>query len=181
MNDSITVQDIDPNALDEQWLMQPSLYRKYAGKLAQARDQVGTCEIGVDVCKTELKEIEAEIRLDITANFEQYGYKKIPTLDTITATILTNEKVKKAQGKLTTAKRSLNDAWTNVNLCQAIVSALDMKKVALQELVRLHSQSYFATPWIPSTDEGRSFVEEVKKRKARVHSRKKKKANKDVG
>lgn len=173
MSDSLTVQDIDPNALDEQWLMQPSLYRKYATQLARARGDVGNAEIGVDVCKTELKEIEAEIRLDITANFEQYGYKKIPTLDTITATILTNEKVKEAQGKLTTIKRTLNEAWTAVNLNQAIVSALDQKKVALQELVRLHSQSYFSTPWVPSTDEGRSFVEEVKKRKARVHARKK--------
>ena len=178
--DALTVQDIDPNALDEQWLMQPSLYRQYATQVARARDEVGNAEIGVDVCKTELKEVEAEIRLDVTANFEQYGYKKVPTLDTITATLLTNDKVKKAQGKLTSAKRTLNEAWTSVNRSQAIVSSLDQKKTALQELVRLHSQSYFATPWIPSTDEGRAFVEHIKKRKARVTARRtKKKVKKD--
>ena len=178
--DALTVQDIDPNQLDEQWLMQPSRYRQYATQVARARDEVGNAEIGVDVCKTELKEVEAEIRLDVTANFEQHGYKKVPTLDTITAILLTNDKVKEAQGKLTSAKRTLNEAWTSVNLSQAIVSALDQKKIALQELVRLHSQSYFSTPWIPSTEEGRAFVDEVKKRKARVTKRKKKKAKKDV-
>jgi len=174
MKDSITVQDIDPNALDEQWLMQPSLYRKYATKLARARQEVGNAEIGVDVCKTELKEIEAEVRLSIISDPESHGILGKPTLDTITAVLIINAKVKKAQGKLTAAKRVQNEAWTSVNLCQAIVDSLDQKKIALQELVRLHSQSYFSTPWIPSTDEGRAFVEEVKKRKARVTLRKKK-------
>jgi hypothetical protein len=125
---------IDENALDVEFLEQPTKVIKYARLLAEARRDR-------DLAKEALDLTKAEINLDIRDNPEKYNLTKI-TVDAVEACILMEDRYEQVV-------KEYNDANYEVNVLQGAVNALEHRKSALENLVKLYGQQYFAGPKIP--------------------------------
>lgn len=125
---------IDENALEVELLEQSSLMAKYSYMLAEAkRDR--------DLAKEALDLKKAEINLDIRDNPQDYKLEKI-TVDAVEACILMEDEYQAAQ-------KELNEMNFEVNVLQGVINAIDHRKSALENLVKLYGQNYFAGPAIP--------------------------------
>lgn len=125
---------IDDSALDVEWLQQASLTLKYCQLEADARK-------AVDDTKAQLDIVEAELDKEIRNNPEKFDLPKI-TESAIKSAILVNE-------NYINAKDEYSQAQYELNMAQAAVRAIYAKKDALENLVRLHGQQYFAGPSVP--------------------------------
>jgi hypothetical protein len=125
---------IDESALDVEWLSQPKLMMGYGIHAAEKRREMDIAKEQLDVCKAELDR-------SIRENPEEFGISKI-TETVVSNTILTQEKYKIAAEFYIKAKYE-----TDMSL--AAVRAIDQKKQALENLVKLHGQQYFAGPKVP--------------------------------
>ena len=125
---------IDEDALDFELLGQADKMVKYSRMLAEAqRDR--------DLSKESLDLIKAEIDLDIRDNPKNYKLAKI-TEAAITNCILMEEEYQ-------TAQKEWNEANFQVNVMQGVIKAIEHRKSALENLVKLYGQNYFAGPSIP--------------------------------
>jgi hypothetical protein len=125
---------IDPDALDVEWLGQPGLIYKYSKKSAEAQQELSNA-------KESLELTSAELNKKIRSNPEKYGCEKI-TDDVVKNTILIQESYK--------AKNEIyKEAQFEVNIIRGVMDALNNKKSALENLVKLHGQNYFAGPSVP--------------------------------
>ena len=125
---------IDETALDIEWLEQPSLMMKYARNSASAK-------MDLDKAKEALDLVKAELDKHIRINPSKFDIEKI-TEGAITAAILQHARYKKASEVVIQAQ------FEN-NIAQGAVKAFDARKDALENLVRLHGQQYFAGPKMP--------------------------------
>ena len=125
---------IDETALDVEWLQQSHLMYKYA------KYQADTKKV-MDEAKEMLEFIRAKLEMDIRANPENYGLSKV-TESAIASTILLQPEYQESSKKYIEAKYE-ND------VAAAAVRAIDQKKTALENLVKLLSVSYFAGPSAP--------------------------------
>ena len=141
---------IDDSALDVEWLEQPSLMRRAVKEASQARKEL-------DSVKANLELVQAQVDKQIRENPEEYGLVKT-TETVIHNTILMQEKYQSAYQKVV-------DASYRLNLAQGIVRTVEQKKDALENLVRLYGQSYFAGPSIP-----RNLTEERQKREQKANA-----------
>ena len=138
---------IDENALDLEWLLQPQLMINYAQAAAEAARVF-------DLKKEKLSLTRAELDKDIRTTPEKYDVVKV------TETVIENTII--MQEEYIEANREMIEAKFQKELAYAAVTALDQKKTALENLVRLHGQQYFAGPKVP-----RELSEERKKREER--------------
>jgi hypothetical protein len=164
-SDARLVQDlkVDPNALDIEWIRQPSLYYKYSTQAAEARKEMDASKIRLDV-------VLAQVQSKIRSNPDKYGLAK-STEAAIEAAVKQDPEVAKAQEDFLESKH-------NVALLESAVAALDQKKRALENLVSLHLGSYFAGPKVPRELDGNS----VKNwQKERLEARMSKSLNKRKG
>jgi hypothetical protein len=136
---------IDETALDVEWVEQPALMMKYARLAADARKYL-------DQKKEALELLRAEIDKEIRQNPTEFGIEKI-TENAVQNTIITTEQFREANQKVINAK-------FDVDIAQAAVIAVSQRKDALENLVRLHGQQYFAGPKIP-----RNLHDEAEKRR----------------
>lgn len=141
---------IDPNRLDRNWLDQPRLYFQYAAELADARKEM-------DEAKSEVDLVRAELDLAIRSDPETYGVAKV-TESAIGATVLSHPKFQRAHQQMLSAKHE-------VDVLAAAVSALDHRKSALENMVKLCLANYFSSP--KATGEAGDTVDEMKKRLVR--------------
>jgi len=125
---------IQPDELDMEWLDQPKLMVKYSAKLAEAKERR-------DLMKEEIDLIRAELDRDIREDPEKFGMVKL-TETAVSNCILTMDDYKDAQEQL---RRSNYD----VNVLQGVVQAIEQRKSALENMVRLLNQNYFAGPSVP--------------------------------
>lgn len=125
---------IDEQSLDVEWLEQPSLMMKYARISANARMEL-------DRTKEMLELTKAELDRAIRSDPDKYGIPKV-TDAAITAAIITNERYKDVSNELIQAK-------FDADIASSAVRAIDVRKDALENLVRLHGMQYFAGPSIP--------------------------------
>ena len=125
---------IDETALDVEWLQQADLMYKYARYQAETKK-------AMDEAKERLDFIKAKLEMDIRTNPESYGLSKV-TESAIASTILLQSEYQEASKKYIEAKYE-ND------VAVAAVRAIDQKKTALENLVKLLSVSYFAGPSAP--------------------------------
>ena len=125
---------IDTEQLDLEWVKQPQLYHKYLEEAIFARD-------ARDRAKQRRDVVAAEVGKDIRANPSKYGLDKA-TETAITTLIPTAPAYKEAI-------ETYSQACLEADLVQAAVSAIEMRKSALENLVRLHATSYFAGPTEP--------------------------------
>ena len=125
---------IDPTALDVEWLEQPELMRKYAQHVAEMEKLRDAAKERLDVGKAR---IEMEIRNDP----KKFGLEKM-TEGSIQSTILLQDEYKRLV-------QDYNDAKYEYGVAVAAVRAVDQRKTALENLVKLLTASYFAGPKAP--------------------------------
>lgn len=128
---SKSILDVDMYSLDKEWAEQANNYHIYAKKVSEARFEYSKKKAMLDLVK-------AELSLDIRSNPDKYKLPKT-TEDTVNAAITVHDKTKVAQQELFDSKKELDDL-------EAILSALDHKKYALQDMVQLFLSDYFSTP-----------------------------------
>jgi len=125
---------IDPDGLDVEWLRQATLMMRYAQLSAKARRTL-------DLAKERLELVKAQLDSEIRTNPEKYGLTKV-TEGAVASTIITHDKYKDASD-------ALIEAQFQVNITFGVVKAIDGKKEALENLVKLNGQQYFAGPKSP--------------------------------
>lgn len=125
---------IDEQALDVEWLEHPSLMGKYCSLAAAAQRDL-------DLAKERLDVVDAEISHSVRSDPGRYGISKI-TEDLVKSTVLVQPEHQEASQDF--ILRKYEHA-----MAQGAVRAFEHRKSALENLVRLHGQSYFAGPSVP--------------------------------
>lgn len=120
---------IDKYRLDEELAIQASLALKFGDKYAEAQREVDRCESALEL-------IEAEVGLDVRRNPTRYNAKKGTDKET-EALVILDKRVQEA-------KEALHDAKRLASAYKARVTACEHRKKALDGLVYLHGQTYFA-------------------------------------
>jgi hypothetical protein len=122
--------NIDESALDIEWLRQPYLMLEYGMYCADKRKEM-------DVYKEEIKLVEAKLDKKIRESSE----RKM-TESELNRMIAMQPEYQEA------VKRYINAKY-EYEIASAAVRALETKKSALENLVKLHGQQYFAGPKVP--------------------------------
>jgi hypothetical protein len=146
---------IDPKALDVEWLEQANLmlrYTKHAAAMEKVRDEA----------KEALGVKRAQIEMDIRNNPDAYKLAK-PTEAGIASTILLQKEYQELAAELTQAQYELGIAI-------GAVRAIDQRKTALENLVKLLGQSYFAGPKAPR-DLNQEHLDHLEARRANTKVR----------
>ena len=125
---------IDPDALDVEWLGQPGLIFKYSKKSAEVQQELSNAKEALELTKATLDK-------KIRTNPEKYGIEKI------TETVVANTII--SQDDFKEANQVYQEAQFEVNILRGVMDALNNKKSALENLVKLHGQNYFAGPSVP--------------------------------
>lgn len=125
---------IDETALDIEWLEQSGLMMRYARNAASARMEL-------DRAKEALELVKAELDKEIRMNPESFDIEKI-TDKVVENTIPMQKAYIEANDTFIKAKFDLD-------IAQAAVRAIEARKDALENLVRLYGQQYFAGPKMP--------------------------------
>jgi len=144
---------IDETALDVEWLNQPRLCLKYSQELAEAKKEV-------DQAKEKLDVIRADLDKEIRNNPKKFGMEKITegaiqsnivihdlTLDSPLCNFIQSNIV--IHDLFRTAETRLTEAKYKSEMIRAAVSAIEHRKDALENLVKLYGQQYFAGPKVP--------------------------------
>ena len=146
---------IDETALDVEWLQQANLMYKYARYQAETKK-------AMDEAKERLDFIKAKVEMDIRATPENYGLSKV-TESATASTILLQPEYQEVSKKYIEARYE-ND------MAAAAVRAIDQKKTALENLVKLLSVSYFAGP-SATRDLSLKWDEHIKRREQKEHNK----------
>lgn len=122
---------IDKYALDEEWEKQAALFMSYCEAYAEAvydRDRI----------KEQLEIERAKVGQEIQDDPESFGLAKV-TIDALNKTINKDQRIIDKQ-------QELHEANKNVNLLSGGKEAMNHKKKAIEMLVELLIQGYFAEP-----------------------------------
>ena len=130
--------DLDKNRLDDEWVVQPKRFLKAATELSDAKEEA-------DRLKAERDLLEAELDNDIRSRPEDYGLAKL-TEPAIKKTIMKEERMARMEDKIIKARHK-------VGVLDALVSALEHRKKALENLVQLRLAEYFSEPREPQNSE----------------------------
>lgn len=127
---------IDEDALDIEWLEQPS-------KMLEVTQEAAECKRLMDEAKDALDLKKADLDYAIRSNPDKYMDEGIKiTENVIFATILKQQSYKDANAEYLQAKYEYDVA-------KGAVEAFEQRKSALENLVKLHGQQYFAGPKVP--------------------------------
>lgn len=125
---------VDPFALDEEVLIQPTLMKKYTSLLADAKKEVDRVAEKLAVCKAELDK-------KIRQNPEKYDLDKL-TENIIQSTIIVQKKYRKINNELIEAKYEKE-------MTGGSVASIEHKKSSIELMVKLLGMDYYAGPKIP--------------------------------
>lgn len=151
MSDLNKLLEIDINALDVEWIRHPAVFMEISEELADARKKLDKLKWKYDV-------MAADEENDIRSNPEDHGITKI-TEGLVKSAIASSSKLQAFQGKIL-------DQQHEVGLLSSCVTALEHKKRALEKLVILHGQQYFAGPAAPRAS--KALTEDMAKQRART-------------
>jgi len=126
---------IDPAQLDVCWLEQPNLVAKYGKALARA-------EMEAKQTAEDVKSIRSDIIIAISADPSPLGDGVKPTAPVVEAYYRQDADYRRAKARMIKAEA------TAERLRQCI-NALYNRRTALENLVRLHGQEWFAGPRAP--------------------------------
>ncbi len=139
---------IDETALDVEWLGQAELAVKWGRLWSEAKDELDRADENVKVVRSELV-------LEINTDPEKYlGEGVRPTDAKVEAAYRVDERYKEAKERWLRAMKDFND----IDVVKNEISFT--RKAALENMVQLHGQQYFAGPKIP-----RNLKNEVKARR----------------
>ncbi len=145
--DDFEVLNIDQNLLDREWLNQPRFFFRYAKQLADARR-------GYEEAKANLKIVAAEADKKVRDRATKMDQKVTEAI--VTATVQRREDYREAEQRVFNSKH-------NVDVLDAIVTALEHRKAALENLVRLHGQNYFSTPKVQG--DNKDMIDDMRMRR----------------
>lgn len=165
--------DIDENNLVNIWCNQPKLFFRYATMLTEARTKVEELKATIGICQTETTEVKAKLDLAIRKDFEKYGLPKL-TETGITNVILSEDSYQEKLEEMTGLNTKMIKRKKRVGILEDVKEALNHRKAALQSLVQLHGQNYYASPFADGV--AQEVIDDLKKKAARGVS---KKTNKD--
>jgi hypothetical protein len=126
-----SIVSIDTLQLEKECVKLPRDLVRHAFAAAEARRDV-------DELKAELDVVEADLGKRIRNTPNQFGLEKV-TESALSATVLLQEEYQRALKKVQRRRYDLE-------LLQAVVAALEVKKRSITLLVELHSMAYFGTP-----------------------------------
>jgi len=125
---------IDESALDVEWLEQPRLMMRYAQYAADCREDM-------EKARDQVELIKAQLDRDIRANPDHYEISKV-TETLVQSTITVQDDYQQAQEEYLRTKKEHD-------LARYACTAIEQRKAALENLVKLHGQSYFSGPSAP--------------------------------
>jgi hypothetical protein len=155
-SDDVSFVQIDLSRLDKEWVDQPEHYFLAARDLASAKEVMAEAKANVDLVK-------AELGLAVRASPGDFDLEKA-TEGSVNDAITVHPRYKKAVARYIRAKKEVDDV-------EAAVTALEHKKKALESLVYLQGQNYFAEPRARGEDGER--MREVEKTAVRKRGQKK--------
>jgi len=120
---------IDIHNLDKELEIQSSVYYKYSKHITE-------CRRVMDESKSRLSLIKAEMDKSIRDNPEKFGLTKTTESAINSAVLMTNE--------YQTAESTFNKASYDFNMALSAVQALEHKRTAMSDLVKLHAQNYYS-------------------------------------
>lgn len=121
---------IDPDALDVEWIRQPMNYMNYAVYAASLDHAAKRAKENLEVLYAQL---DREVRESAETKMTEAQ---------VAAAI-------KVDARYQDAQEAHNQAVYEYNVSIAVVKAMDHKRAALENLVRLYQGSYFAGPREP--------------------------------
>jgi hypothetical protein len=141
---------IDENALDVEWLDQSELAIKYGKYWVECKEELMRAEENVKV-------VTAELTLEINQNPESFLGEGIKVTDVkIESAVRINQRHLEA-------KELWINAMSRFNEAEIVKNEISFtRKAALENLVQLHGQNYFAGPSVP-----RNLHNEKEKREKR--------------
>lgn len=125
------ILNIDLSRLDEEWLRQPRLVGSYAEQVANAREEMA-------LAKADFELVEAELKLEVQKDPSAFNLEKA-TQGCIESAVVACKRYQRAQRQYIKTKHQ-------VDVLEAVVSALEHKKRGLEKLVDLHLADYFSAP-----------------------------------
>lgn len=154
---------INPDELDEIWMLQPQIFEKYAENFAammQKRDNF----------KIELDALKSKKMKEIIDDPPKFGLKK--TTDAVITAVLNEQEDYIAKLK------EYNQINHDYNVSKDRKDALKQKKDTLENMVKLFGLNYFAGPMVPrKLESGERFMDKENSTK-NVEARKTYNANK---
>lgn len=137
--------EIDGMSLDLEWIRQPKLFAKYSKELAEAERKA---KLANELVKT----IRSELIMKINKDPDTYLGKDMKVTDAKV------EACYRQQDEYKKAKQDRIDAEYTRDMIKVAADAFNFhRKPALENLVTLHGQQYFAGPSVPN-DIGREFA-----------------------
>lgn len=137
--------EINPEELDLEWLQQPMLYARYAQETTRLKAHA-------DRMKEEAEVVYASVAYEVRANPEQFGLTKVTEAGVEQAIRLSRRFQEAKEAQFAAAE----EAAQGFNALQA----LEHRKSALENLVKLHGAHYFSGPSVPH-DLGRMMAEKA--------------------
>ena len=137
---------LDPDALDVEWIRQPELARQYGDLVVRLRGKVSRREL-------QIKEKEASLVTEAQENPSKVFGKEKYTVKEMEAYIRNHPEFQQLERELLAEKEEL--AYSEVAKNEITYT----RKAALENLVVLHGQKYFAGPVVP-----RNLREEMENR-----------------
>ena len=146
------ITEIDHNALDVEWIEHPGIFMEVSMELVEEKKKLKKLQMRADMR-------EADAAKEIKEDPEKFGLKAKPTIPDVKGAVDTHEDV------LSSRKKIIEQEY-EVAMLSACVGALDHKKRALESLVTLHGQQYFASSKEPRNLDT-EYLAEAGKRRAR--------------
>jgi len=128
---------IDSSALDVEWLEQPKLMMKYTALVAKA-------EKTVEIIMEKKGIVKSELDKDIRLNPKKF---KLHNLEKLTESIILSTIHKDKEYR--SVRKKLIEAQYEKKMAEGAVRACSQRKDALENMVRLLGQQYFAGPSVP--------------------------------
>lgn len=122
--------EIDPDQLDLEWLRQPQLYAKYS-------NAVSSLKAAADRAKERTEVVRSELDSKIRSNPESYGLAKA-TDTAVLSSVTASATYQQARTEQFAAAEEYSQAAN-------ALSALEHRRSALENLVKLHLAGYFGS------------------------------------
>ena len=143
---------VDRYSLDTEWEIQPNLRMHAGSDQAEVADEIRDK-------KAYLKFRTAQISFEYNT-----GHRKIkdeagedvkkPTVGTLKSAVESNEELYKLE-------KEINKLQKKLDICASYTVAIDQKKYALQDEVKLYQGGYYSTPTVPNNEGGRDYKKEM--------------------
>lgn len=151
MEDELDIESdrqIDPDALDVEWLEQSNRFYKYSDALNEATTARNEIKTVLDEKAEGLKTLKAELELAARSKPKDFDIEKA-TDSAVKAAVLASADYQEALAEFFEVQREMNKAQEEVNRRYRDVNTMQEKKESMKNLVVLLNQQYFSTPVVP--------------------------------